>query len=470
MSIKKIKITDDYAGKVTITEAEGEEVGGQAVLAKVAGPFFVPNGTSRNKRYYSSSLWEKQLARPEIQEKISQKRMYGTIGHKTPINDETLLEGKISHVVVDLAVEKDGTAGFGEALILDTPAGRILNTICRAEAGIFTSSRAMGKFSGAEHGGVPSVDEDTFDLETFDFVLDPGFLEANPALVESLNEMYDKDDVLVDSTKKEDIDTKPKTKLNDGTSESIKRGDFSMDTELVKQAMDEAATLRTDLSTAIDENKDLKAKLETASTELEATKGESEVLEQFKALGTVEEIKEKLAKLDTLPALEEKLAAYSKLGETADVEKALDVSIAKIREYREYGEPEKIGEALDKAKALLIEYRRLGSPSDIKTVIEKLGSLNKKYKSNQLSKTVESLSKELGQDIKAVRELADAGMNEEKIKGFFENIKPANDDSFNRFSKSKKTETEVVEEVVEDGVKMPWEKSSRASSIMEQLK
>ena len=46
----------------TIEEAK-ETIQGQGVIGKVKGPFFVPDGVSRNNRYYSKDLWEQTLSR-----------------------------------------------------------------------------------------------------------------------------------------------------------------------------------------------------------------------------------------------------------------------------------------------------------------------------------------------------------------------------------------------------------------------
>ena len=170
--------------KFTIDEAN-DEVDGKHVLAKLKGNFFVPNGMRRNKRFYQSEVWNRQLSKADIKTKISERRMLGTISHEQPINDQAILEGKVSHTISKLEI-REGKQGYGEALILNTPAGQILNTLARAGVKLFTSSRANGTYKG-EIQGAPAVNPDTYQLEGFDFVLDPGFLQASPKLAESLN-------------------------------------------------------------------------------------------------------------------------------------------------------------------------------------------------------------------------------------------------------------------------------------------
>jgi len=79
----------------TLEEAK-EDSNGNSILGKIKGTFFVPNGTSRNNRYYSKSLWEKQLSRPDVKTKLSERRMLGTISHDQEIDDKAVLEGKVS--------------------------------------------------------------------------------------------------------------------------------------------------------------------------------------------------------------------------------------------------------------------------------------------------------------------------------------------------------------------------------------
>ena len=82
-------------------------VDGQNVLAIVEGICFVPNGKSRNNRYYPETLWRKALAHPEVSEKLSNKTMFGCIGHEDkPVCESDITEGKVSHIVTDLWIDE----------------------------------------------------------------------------------------------------------------------------------------------------------------------------------------------------------------------------------------------------------------------------------------------------------------------------------------------------------------------------
>ena len=166
------------------------------VLAVVKGPSFVPDGFSRNGRFYPKELWSNALKNPNFQRKLKRKLVFGCIGH--PVGeyneDELLQSGKVSHVVTDMKIENN--QGVTEFHILDTPAGRILNTILKAGSKPYVSTRAYGGFTNEtkeKDGKVFKVlDKDNFMIESVDFVIEPGFLEASPKLIENFYEDFKK--------------------------------------------------------------------------------------------------------------------------------------------------------------------------------------------------------------------------------------------------------------------------------------
>lgn len=154
-----------------------ESKSGDFVLGRVRGVFFVPNGTSRNKRYYPRQTWEKALE--ECKSRL-EDGMLGTLLH--PRTPEWAHPVWSSHVVKRLWIGEDDK-GYGEAYVLDTPVGRVVNTFLRSGlVRLYVSSRAWGKTE--RQGDVEVVVPGQYRLEAFDFVLEPGFLEARPELVE----------------------------------------------------------------------------------------------------------------------------------------------------------------------------------------------------------------------------------------------------------------------------------------------
>jgi len=156
------------------------------VLGIIEGVYFVPNGYSRNRRYYPRELWEEVLRK--VVPTLDKKAMVGTLEH--PTSEEAAHPKNASHVVKKLYIGKDGK-GYGKSYILNTPMGSLVYVLgsARDEEGnpivpLYMSSRGLGKISGYTRDGYEIVDPKSYILESFDVVLDPGFIDAKPALNE----------------------------------------------------------------------------------------------------------------------------------------------------------------------------------------------------------------------------------------------------------------------------------------------
>lgn len=339
----------------SLEEAKGE-VDGKHILAKISGQFFVMDGKSRNRRFYPKELWEKQLANKDVQDLLKNRRMFGTIGHDQKIDDRSLAEGKVSHIVTVL--EQRGNMGYGEALILNTPYGQTLNTIYRAGAKLFISSRAKGSFAG-ERDGVPVVDPQTYKLESFDFVLDPGFLDANPDLAESYNNLINQSEETM-----------------------------SIDPKLLEQLSRENITLRGDLEKAIAENKKVQEGFDKNVTELEEAKAKvtkdeekTELLAEYKVYGTPAEIGEAYDKAESyINKCRETVKGFEAIGAQGDIQESINKAGALIGEYKKIGTPAEIQEAFDKAEAALLAYREVGSADKIEEAFDKAEEVLKEYR------------------------------------------------------------------------------------------
>ena len=173
-----------------IQEAKGTLKEG--VLAIVKGPSFFSDGYSRNGRFYPKELWENALKLNQTKEAISRGLMFGCIGHpKNYTLDELLESGKVSHKVTDITIDEKTGDGIATYEILDTPAGRILDTIIRSGSEMYVSTRAFGGFTNEtkkkDGRDYKVLDTKNFELESIDFVIQPGFLSTNPKLVESIS-------------------------------------------------------------------------------------------------------------------------------------------------------------------------------------------------------------------------------------------------------------------------------------------
>ncbi len=173
----------------SIVEAKGALKEG--VLSVVKGPSFFSDGYSRNGRFYPKALWENALKLTQTKEAISRGLMFGCIGHPKDYSlDELLESGKVSHKVTEITIDPKTGDGVATYEILDTPAGRILDTIIKSGSEMYVSTRAFGGFTNEtkKKGGkeYKVLDSKNFELESIDFVIQPGFLQTNPKLVESI--------------------------------------------------------------------------------------------------------------------------------------------------------------------------------------------------------------------------------------------------------------------------------------------
>jgi hypothetical protein len=174
-------LRDVVQGELRLVEAKEKRRPG--VLAVVEGVFFVADKPSRNGRVYPRELWENVLSSPDLKRMLQNRLLFGTVGHVEEQLDDLIREGKVSHVVTELKVTSDGR-GWGRAEILDTPVGRVLKTLLESGSKLSVSSKAYGEYDGQTGEGYWRVSPNSFLLERFDFVVDPGFLEAQPQVRE----------------------------------------------------------------------------------------------------------------------------------------------------------------------------------------------------------------------------------------------------------------------------------------------
>ena len=169
--------------KDIIVESNGEK-SPYHILGVCKGVFQPINEPSRNQRVYESNHWGLQLSKPEVQERIKTRSMWGTLGHfDRKISDCDIREGLVSHIITKLEVHEDAEHKpflYGELEILDTPAGRILEGMYKGGANLFVSSRGAGKLITVPGDTMKHVDPNSFWFEGFDIVRAPGFLKARP--------------------------------------------------------------------------------------------------------------------------------------------------------------------------------------------------------------------------------------------------------------------------------------------------
>lgn len=226
-------------------------------LPKFRGIFQKADEENRNKRIYSRKLWESVLESESLQRKLKDRTMLGEINHpdyRDP-NPENA-----SHVVTKLWLSEDGTKVYGEAEILPTPKGKVLEALIKSGVKIGVSSRGEGTLEKRE--GKDYVKEDSYHLSTFDAVLEPSVETAVPSLIESqfgvaVQNMLDSGTLnestlevlesLTETFTDKDISAALKNQILEAkTNNSKQRGSNSM--ENLKEALDKIQELNTKLS------------------------------------------------------------------------------------------------------------------------------------------------------------------------------------------------------------------------------
>jgi len=170
----------------------------------------LPNG---NGRVYPRPVLESSIQKTS--QAVQERRMLGELDHP---NDAKIHLEKVSHVVTALKLNEDGQM-YGEAEVLPTASGKILEQLLRSGVKLGISSRGFG--STKKNGkGLEEVQND-YKLVTFDIVSDPSTPNAYPQAVYESNENKDAQidenytstfDTLLEDVLSEELETKEEAK------------------------------------------------------------------------------------------------------------------------------------------------------------------------------------------------------------------------------------------------------------------
>ena len=386
-----MQLNETFSGDFTLIEQDSlnesndfsSVIDGTNIIGLVEGQFFQPDGMSRNKRWYSRKLWENVLACADVRSRLANRTMYGEIGHSDgPVTDMTLRDGTVSHIVAALWIDEKGR-GMGRAYILDTPQGRLLKTYLGAKSKLKVSTRGEGVYlDGQFHDGCPIIDPDTYELQTVDFVLNPGFMETNAKLT------------VKPEIKQENFTPEPKQQVHEQSTKE--EGDYVMDAEKYIQKLEE------ELKELKSENKSLSEELKSKEHALlESQFGVNEEIKKLKEAyapykkmnASAKTLNETLKKAQTSlqkandknAKLTEELKAYKdRCGEAiSELDEALEMSkkaLETVKAYQEIGTVEQLKELMERSEtlvpklknlAVLAEYKKLGSVKDLKSLVEK---------------------------------------------------------------------------------------------------
>lgn len=133
----------------------------------IEGVFLQSNLKNRNGRIYPRPILEREVDRYR-RELIENNRAMGELSHPTTpgINLD-----RVSHIVKEC--RQNGDDFVGKALILDTPMGKIAQSLIQAEARLGVSSRGLGTLKEDKKLGAKVVQEDFKLAVMIDIVADP---------------------------------------------------------------------------------------------------------------------------------------------------------------------------------------------------------------------------------------------------------------------------------------------------------
>ena len=144
---------------------------------KIKGVFLQADIKNRNGRVYPMEILQKEVSKYN-KNFIQQKRAFGELGH--PDGPTVNLE-RVSHITTSLT--PDGKNFLGEAKIMDTPMGKIVQNLMDEGCKLGVSSRGMGSLQ--QKGGTNYVKDDFYLATAADIVADPS---APNAFVEGVME------------------------------------------------------------------------------------------------------------------------------------------------------------------------------------------------------------------------------------------------------------------------------------------
>jgi len=166
----KTQIVETFMTKGELLEQAGVN---DAILCRAKYQICSVGEKNRNNRVYEKAVWDKVLADPEIAEKLKNRALFFHAEHPTTTQSNT---EKVAGVVTNITLNEAGKKVHAVMEVLNTPYGRIVDTLLRAGCGIGVSTRADGELEEAldEAGGkYQRVIPESYRFVTIDFTADP---------------------------------------------------------------------------------------------------------------------------------------------------------------------------------------------------------------------------------------------------------------------------------------------------------
>lgn len=166
----------NFAKPVRILEATSTQLP-DGVLLRLIYPVCNIGELNANKRMYERELWDLVLENQDLQEKLSNRNLYGQAEHPKETASDLQLT---SHIIHEMWIGEDSRV-YQTFDVLDTPCGRIIECLVRAGSKVGVSTRAEGDLEEAVgedgqkyHRVVPK----SYRYVTTDFTADPSTFGA----------------------------------------------------------------------------------------------------------------------------------------------------------------------------------------------------------------------------------------------------------------------------------------------------
>lgn len=148
------------------------------VLCRVVYPICNLGSINANRRIYGKDVWETVLSNSAINEQMKNRTLFGHSEHPEGTQSKTPL---ISHVITKMWIEEN--KAYAEIDVLDTPEGRIIDTLLEAGCNIGVSTRAEGDLRedvDDDGGKCYYVIAEAYKYITTDFTADPSTFGVLP--------------------------------------------------------------------------------------------------------------------------------------------------------------------------------------------------------------------------------------------------------------------------------------------------
>jgi len=163
--MKKL-LVEVYKGQpLQVAEAQSQVPDG---MMRMTGVFGVVVSVNRNNRFYPKTEYSKHVS--EMQKRIDKyNNILGEMEHPQSMNIDY---NNVSHKVEKVWLDESNGNVMGQVLLLDTPKGKIAQSIAKSNTPLHISSRGMGN---VDESGAVTLES----LVTYDLVGTPGFEQAS---------------------------------------------------------------------------------------------------------------------------------------------------------------------------------------------------------------------------------------------------------------------------------------------------